>query len=281
MPNSVYNVLVPVDFSSRSKWAIAKAIELANSFRCNIHLVHVVSYFTVPVLEADTGYTLGYNVSADMEYASKRLKQLKEQYQHHMCSGSKIEISILNGNPQTELKKYIVQYQMDLLIKGLSKFNLLHRIWSTVSISSMVRKTNIPVLAVRASGLVCHFKKIVLPVHDEIPMRRIRLAAALGRHFKSTIYILSVKNSAGHHLPLLSETLEIIQSLTSIPVQSIMLEGKNLAQATLDFSKKINADLIMISSIKEFCLPGFWNKFTKKLLSYQSNIPVITVDHKE
>jgi nucleotide-binding universal stress UspA family protein len=278
MPNSVYNVLVPVDFSARSKWAIAKAIELANSFRCNIHLVHVVSYFAIPVVGGDMGYTLGYNVSADMEYASKRLKQLKEQYQHHVCGGGKIEISILNGNPQTELKKYIEQFQMDLLIKGLSKFNLLHRIWSTVSISRLVRKTNIPVLAVRSSGLVCHFKKIVLPVHDEIPMRRIRLAAALGRHFKSTIYVLSVKNS---HLPLLSETLEIIQSLTTIPVQSIMLEGKNLAQATLDFSKKINADLIMISSIKEFCLPGFWNKFTKRLLSYKSNIPVITVDHKE
>ena len=93
-----------------------------------------------------------------------------------------------------------------------------------------------------------------------------RLVAILNR----TIYVLSVRNS---HLPLLSETLEIIQSLTTIPVQSIMLEGKNLAQATLDFSKKINADLIMISSIKEFCLPGFWNKFTKKLLSYQSNYP--------
>ena len=83
-------------------------------------------YFAIPVvMEADTGYTLGYNVSADMEYASKRLKQLKEQYQHHVCGGGKIEISILNGNPQTELKKYIEQYQMDLLIKGLSKFNLL------------------------------------------------------------------------------------------------------------------------------------------------------------
>jgi nucleotide-binding universal stress UspA family protein len=281
MPNSVYNVLVPVDFSARSKWGIAKAIELANTFKCNIHLVHVVSYFTIPVVGADTGYTLGYNVTADMEYASKRLKQLKDQYQHHVCNGGKIEISVLNGNPQTELKKYIEQYQMDLLIKGLSKFNLLHRIWSTVSISRLVRKTYIPVLAVRSSGLVCHFKKIVLPVHDEIPMRRIRLAALLGRHFKSTIYVLSIRNTAAHHLPLLSETLEIIQSLTTIPVQSIILEGKNLAKATLDFSKKINADLIMVSSIKEFCLPGLWNKFTKKILSYQSNIPVITVDHKE
>lgn len=281
MPNNFYNILVPVDFSPRSKWAIAKAIELANTFNCNIHLVHVASTNGLLIADAYTGM-FAYNMSADMEFAGKKLAQLKEQYMHHVCNGGKIEISVLYGHPKTELKKYIEQFQIDLLIQGLSKFNLLHRIWSTVSISSLVRKTSIPVLAVRSSGLICHFKKIVLPLHDQVPMRRIRLAAMLGRYFKSTVYVLSVRNKNGeHHLPLLTETLEIIQSLTSIPVQSIILEGKNLAEVTLKFSKKINADLIMVPSIKEFCLPGFWNKLTKSLLSYKSRIPVLTVDHNE
>jgi len=281
MPNNFYNILVPVDFSPRSKWAIAKAIELANTFNCNIHLVHVASTNGLLIADAYTGM-FAYNMSADMEFAGKKLQQLKEQYIHHVCNGGKIEISVLYGHPKTELKKYIEQFQIDLLIQGLSKFNLLHRIWSTVSISSLVRKTNIPVLAVRSSGLICHFKKIVLPLHDQVPMRRIRLAAMLGRYFKSTVYVLSVRNKNGdYHVPLLTETLEIIQSLTTIPVQSIILEGKNLAEATLKFSKKINADLIMVPSIKEFYLPGAWNKFTKSLLSYKSKIPVLTVDHNE
>jgi len=91
-----------------------------------------------------------------------------------------------------------------------------------------------------------------------------------------------VRNKNGdHHVPILNDTLEIIQSLTTIPVQSIILEGKNIAEATLRFSKKINADLIMVTSIKEFCLPGFWNTITQNLLSYKSNIPVLTIDHNE
>jgi nucleotide-binding universal stress UspA family protein len=279
MPNYFYNILVPVDFSARSKWAIAKAVELANTFKCNIHLVHVISTVNLPAVDKDAGYMLAYNISPDMELAGKKLKQLKELYIHHVCSGGKIEISVLYGYPQSVLAKYIEQYQIDMMIKGLSKFNLLHRIWSTISISSLVRKTNIPVLAVRSTGLICHFKKIVLPLHDQIPMRRIRLAAMLGRYFKSTIYVLSVKDkNHDHHLPVVNETLEVIQSLTTIPVQSIILEGKNLAEATLKFSRKINADLIMITSIKEFCLPGFWNKITKNFLLYRSKIPVLTLD---
>jgi len=101
----------------------------------------------------------------------------------------------------------------------------------------------------------------------------------LGRHFKSTIYVLSLRNGEQHNLPLVNETLEVIQSLTTIPVQSFILEGKNLAKATLDFSKKINADLIMITTLKDFFLPGWWNRITQKLLSYKSSIPVITMEH--
>ena len=42
MPNKLYNILVPVDFTGKNRWAIAKAIEIANNFDCNIHLVSIV-----------------------------------------------------------------------------------------------------------------------------------------------------------------------------------------------------------------------------------------------
>ena len=71
---------------------------------------------------------------------------------------------------------------------------------------------------------------------------------------------------------------EVIQSISTIPVQCFMLEGKNLAKSTLEFSKRINADLIMANPLTEFIMPGFWNKITRKLLSYDSKIPVITID---
>ena len=281
MTSNIYNILVPVDFSKVSQLAIAKAIELTNTFKSNIHLVHVAPLHYLPLAEPYTGNVLAYNSSADMEYAGKKLKQLKSHYQNHICNGNKIEISVLNGNERHELKNYISLYEMDLVIKAVSRFNLLQRVSSTVSMTNLIRETGIPVLTVHSSGLICHFKKIVLPLHDDIPIRRIRLAAMLGRHFKSTIYVLSVRDDARPYMHLLNQTIEVIQSLTTIPVQSIILEGKNLAKATLDFSKKINADLIMVSSKKEFYLPGLWNKITHNSLSCSSNTPVLTVHSNE
>ncbi|MEJ0105276.1 MAG: hypothetical protein WDO19_23155 [Bacteroidota bacterium] len=115
---------------------------------------------------------------------------------------------------------------------------MIQRIISSVSISRLVRKTNIPVLAVRSSGLISHFKKIVLPLHRDIPLRSIKMATMLGRHFKSTVYLVSLRNNEPGQPNILSNALEVIQSLSTLPVQSILLEGKNLAKSTLEFSKK-------------------------------------------
>lgn len=284
MPKTLYNILVPVDFTSKNKWAISKAIELANTFHCNIHLVHVVSGNLLPLLPMDIGGLVHYD-AADMSNARKKLEALKDTYRHHLCGEGNIEISLLSGNTSQQLARYIDQFNMDMVVVGLAKFNLVHRIWSAVSISRLARKTNVPVLAIRSSGLVSHFKKIVLPLTGEVPLHRIKLATMLARSFKSTVYLVSLRENDDHHdtsVPgtIMNTALEVVQSLSTIPVQCFLLEGKNLAKSTLEFSKRINADLIMANPLKEFHMPGWWNRITRKLLSYGSKIPVMTVDQK-
>jgi len=280
MSNQLYNILVPIDFSGKNKWAIAKAIELANSFHCNIHFVHILHKPVIPFIPIDKTDFTPYESTADLHECRKKLEALKSMYSNQLCGAGKIEISVLQGTRSKMLPKYVNQYGMDLAVTGLSRFNLLQRIISSVSISRLIRKTNIPVLAVRSSGLISHFKKIVLPLYRDIPLRSIKMATMLGRHFKSTVYLVSLRNNEPGHANILSNALEVIQSLSTIPVQSILLEGKNLAKSTLDFSKKINADLIMVNPVKEFRLPGLWNRITNKFISHGSNIPVITMEQK-
>lgn len=281
MPSQLYNILVPVSFTSRDKWAIAKAIELSNALHANIHLVHVVCKHVLPVLPVESGYWFPYDYTADMKNAQDKLVLLRDRYAPHLCGNSVIEISVLQGSLQEAITGYIRRYAMDLVVTGLARFNLLHRLLSSVSISVLTRKISIPVLAVMPGGLVSHFKKIVLPLHNDLPMKRIRLAALLGRHFKSTIYVVALRREQEQELSLLSQTLEVIGSITTVPVQSIIMEGRNLALSTIRFSKKINADLIMINPVREFLLPGRWNRMTQKFLSYGSTIPVLTVEQDD
>ncbi len=160
MPKKLYNILVPVDFSGRSKWAITKAIELANTFQCNVHLVHVVSKNLLPLIPIEASNILPYDATVDMNNARRKLEAMKEVYQQHLVGGGNIEISLLQGRKSTELHRYIEKYDMDLVVIGLSRFNLVHRILSSVSISRLARMTSVPVLAIRSSGLVSHFRKL-------------------------------------------------------------------------------------------------------------------------
>src|SRR5262245_44295085 len=152
MPNTFYNILVPIDFSGRNKWAIAKAIELANNFHCNIHFVHVVPDNIIPFVPISGKGLMMFDNSSEMFNARTRLEEMRDNYREHLCNGS-IEISVLEGNRKQELARYIDKYEMDLVVVGLAKFNLIHRILSSVSISSLAQRTTVPVLAIRSSGL--------------------------------------------------------------------------------------------------------------------------------
>jgi len=278
MPNKLYNILVPIDFTGKNKWAIAKAIEIANNFDSNIHFVSIVHQTIIPILPVEASIFTPYESHADRLNNYERLKELAARYSNEICCNGKIEICVLEGNPEKRLMEYIRDFEMDMVIIGLSKFNLAQRVVSSVSISRLAGKTNVPVLAVGSSGLIRHFKKIILPLHDDVTMRRIKMATMLARTFKSTIYMVTLRSENNAAEKIINEALEIVQSISTIPVQGIILEGKSLAKTTLDFSKKINADLIMINPLREFNLPGWWNRFTNKLLTYGSQIPVITIN---
>ena len=122
MANKLYNILVPVDFTNKNKWAIAKAIELSNSFNCNVHLVYVAG-------KMNSFFVRNTNIEASL----KKLEQLKAMYKNQLCGEGSLEISVLSGGRrQKQLADYIEQYEMDLVVTGLSKFNLIQRIISSV-----------------------------------------------------------------------------------------------------------------------------------------------------
>ena len=270
MSNKLCNILVPVDFTTKNKWAIAKGIEMANQMNCNLHLVNIVS---PPMFSSFSPY----ESHVDRLNSYDQLKDLAVSYSNQLCGNGKIEVSVLEGNATNKLIDYVKEFDMDMVVMGLSKFDLVQRWVTSISINKLARKTNVPVLAVGSKGLVHHFKKIILPLYDEASLKRIRMATTLARSFKSTIYMVTLRQ--GNNIPekILKEGLEIARSIPRVSARGIMLEGDNLAKTTIDFAKRINGDLIMINPAEEVKMPGWWNKLTNKILSYGSGIPVMTM----
>ena len=168
MQNKMYNILVPVNFTVKNTWAIDKAIELANNFNCNIHLVHVVFKPVFPFVHIDNSNFTPYASHIEMQSSREKLAELKAIYKQQLRGGAQIEISLLQGYPKKELKKYIEAYQMDMVVTGLPKFHLPGRIMLSISVRLLAKSINIPVLAVRCGGKISHLKKNILQLHEDI-----------------------------------------------------------------------------------------------------------------
>ena len=147
MSNKLYNILVPVDFTGKNKWAIAKGIEVANQMNCNIHLVNIVS---PPLFSSFSPY----ESHVDRMKSYDQLKDLAVSYSNQLRGNGKIEISVLEGDATNNLVNYIKEFEMDLVVMGLSKFNFVQRWAATVSINNLTKRTNVPVLAVDSNGVV-------------------------------------------------------------------------------------------------------------------------------
>lgn len=102
------------------------------------------------------------------------------------------------------------------------------------------------------------------------------MAAALARSFKSTIYMITLRGNNTSE-KIINEGMDIVRSIPSVTAQGFILEGNDLEKTTFDFAKRINGDLIMINKPEENKFRGWWNKFTNKILSYGSEIPVMTM----
>lgn len=141
MQNKLCNILVPVDFTNKNKWALSKAIEMANQMNCNIHLVNIVkpkffSSFTP------------YESHVDRLNSYDQLKDLAVSFSNQLYGNGKIEISLVEGNSIDKLTEYINDFEMDMVVLGLSGNNLFQRRISSSSINKIAKKANVPVLAV-------------------------------------------------------------------------------------------------------------------------------------
>lgn len=274
MSSQSHNILVPIDFTQKNEWAIERAIEMANSLDCNLHLVHVVCNNLLPFAKP----TVWQGNSAALRHAAERLVELKHAYQSELTGQASIEISVLQGDPYVQLGGYIEQYKMVMMVLGLPRFSMVREDWSCLSISRMARLTNIPVLAVRRNILTSQGKKILLPIYHEIAYSHIQLAALLGRHLHAGIYLLSLRNGQGSRdQDLLNETLGMMKRVGGQRVHSVVMNGRDLVNSTFEFSKKIDADFVMIHPVKTVKVPGIWTKVADRFISYTSRISSVAL----
>jgi nucleotide-binding universal stress UspA family protein len=250
------NILAPIDLSKQSELAINRAIYLCNKFKCNLHVVCVGEF-------------------------ERPASFLKSRYSAQLEPGLSLLISMHKGNIEQVIVEYAAQHYIDLVIMGSFQKAILGNLFGTLSINRLSWRVNRPVMTVKSRPLPEEIRHIVLPVHGSLPIRKITLASYIANRFNAKIHLVGLAKRFAEHgeeeTLYLSKAYQLLRDNTNLEIVCHTESDMNIADATLKYAQRIEADLIIVNSGKELLLSGFINRLFARFIFNESKIPVMTI----
>lgn len=143
----VKRILVPMDFSNLSKDALPWATFMAEQFKAEVVLLHVVEKFPID-------YLLGRELTSHatvplMKQAEADLKRAATDLTKSI--GIKISAAVREGKPHEEICEAAKALEVDLIVLTTHGYTGLKHVWLGSTAERVVRHASCPVLVVRAT----------------------------------------------------------------------------------------------------------------------------------
>lgn len=132
----IQHLLVPLDFSGKSRQALRFAVPLAQKFAAKIHLVHVLP--SPRKAELDDLPRLKYS-------AIKRLGDMSAQMPPRLRAGN----AVLVGRPAEEILALVARNNIDLIVLTTKGRTGLRRVLVGSTAEHIMRHAQCPVMSVR------------------------------------------------------------------------------------------------------------------------------------
>lgn len=139
-------ILVPTDFSESARYALPFAIDLAEKYGAEMHILHVVEPIAVPVDFAWGTYSYPDIEKQLSGFVENTLEKITKD---EIPSNLKVKHSIHHGKSWREIITFAKEEGMDLIVMathGLSGFS--HALYGSTA-EKVIRKAPCPVLTIR------------------------------------------------------------------------------------------------------------------------------------
>jgi nucleotide-binding universal stress UspA family protein len=276
------NILVPVDFSRTSKRAFEKAIDLANKYECNIHLLHVVSISPMTAMAMAEGHVfVPYGIIDNQKELEFQLENLKHRYESQLEKKNTIYTHFQKGLWDESIIDFVQHNKIDLVVIGLQGKGL-HKKRSIFNANKIAEKINIPVITVPINRRLIRLISVVIPITDFLPVKKLMYGVYVAQNDNATIRLLGVEDEndpdqcrkVQHYL---RKSFQLIRDNCTVPVEIATTSGRNVAEAINQYTFKNPMDLIIVNPGKQSRMPGLLSSFLGNFIQKFSAPPVLTV----
>lgn len=277
-------ILIPIDFSETSLLAIQHGAFVAQYTKGDLCLLHVInSAYTrqnifLPVLQ----------LSDTLEFEKKveaKLNELANDIRSEF--GVNVECIIKTGIPASEVIETIKEIDASLVVMGTHGYSPLEELVIGSNALRVITKASCQVMTMSKGADHKGYNRIVIPIDDSAHSRqKVVYALEMAKQFSAHVYAVALLGPEDeHHKPQMELILHQIEKMAKekgVMYTSEVLAGlKNRATATVKYSEKVNADLLVIMSDQDAELSGFFlGPYTQQVI-HLSKIPVITVKPEE
>jgi nucleotide-binding universal stress UspA family protein len=136
-------ILVPIDFSRCSEYALEYAKALVKPLKGSLHLLHVIE---TPLAYNEWGYSFE---QAEVASASERAETSMNYVVENLTKeGVSVKTEIMTGTPYYAISSYADEHKMDLLIISTHGRHGFERLFWGSTTERVVRTIHCPVLSV-------------------------------------------------------------------------------------------------------------------------------------
>jgi len=157
----IKKILAPIAFSRYSQNILNSAAELAEPIGAELFIVNVINERDLQAVNKIASF--GYKVDSE-SYVDIIQRERKEEINrltgHLTLADDKVSFSLLVGDPTSELLRFIVENQIDLVVMGLRANDIKHVFAGSVA-ERMFRRCPVPIVSIRGDDVAERLRKRV------------------------------------------------------------------------------------------------------------------------
>lgn len=263
-----------MDFSEGAISALNIAVMTANALQANIMMVWVD--------KSKSAVNVYANASDPRLEVKKRFESLIDEYSTKL-TGGKFLYKMRNGKVFKEITNQAKYHDASMIIAGTHGTSGFDEFWMGSNAYKIVAHAECPVLTLRDFDIDNKpLKRILLPIDSTRDTRqKINFSSYIAKSTGAELVILSVYSSKVDTIKSLVEdyTKQAIKYCEGNEIEYSVdeIEAENITNATIDFAKDNNIDLIAIMTDQESApMNLFLGPYAQQMVNH-SPIPVLSI----
>lgn len=276
----INRILIPVDFSETGLLALKHAAFMARLFKADLYLLFVVEIIDFPFNLNTPVLITAHDYDAIEKAAEEKMNNIAAQLK---SDGVINTINLITrGRVISGIKEAAENNKIDVIVmgthgaKGFDEYFIGSNAHKTVTIAPC------PVITIQKHATTLGFSNIVMPIDNSLHSRqKVNMVVELAAKYGSEVHILGLINTSEdideNKFAIKIDSVEDVLKKTGISYVRRVVKGQNLAVTAMEYSKDVNADLIVIMTEHESNLTGmFLGPFSKQIINH-STIPVMSI----